>query len=276
MLCRLPNSLPMTCCCDSPASSRSSNGSNAAKMTPALLALVKVAPEKPAKATAFVTPGVDLDDLRRPLDHRVGARQRGAVGQLDDDDRIALVERRDEAARHALRHVDGREDQAGEDHQHATQRDPRSDQEPHDAGIALRQPVEAVVEAVGQRAAEARQEEARRRGRAVMRLEQQRGERRRQRQRIERRDRRRHRDGDGELQIELARNAGNEGGRHEHRDQHQRDRRSPRCRPRPWCGAPPRSATCRWRCCARHSRPRRSRRRRRCRSPAPGRTGSAC
>ena len=60
-----------------------------------------------------------LDDLRRLLDHRVGARQRGAVGQLDDDDRIALVERRDEAARHRLHHVDRGVDEAGENRQHA-------------------------------------------------------------------------------------------------------------------------------------------------------------
>jgi len=44
--------LPMTWVADWPAFSRSSNGLNLAKITPALLALVKVAPEKPAKATA--------------------------------------------------------------------------------------------------------------------------------------------------------------------------------------------------------------------------------
>ena len=58
MLCRLPNSWPMILPADSPALSRLSKSLNGAKITPALLALVKVAPEKPAKATASCTPGV--------------------------------------------------------------------------------------------------------------------------------------------------------------------------------------------------------------------------
>jgi hypothetical protein len=37
---------------------RSSNGLKPAKIAAALVALVKVAPEKPGKATAFRTPGV--------------------------------------------------------------------------------------------------------------------------------------------------------------------------------------------------------------------------
>jgi len=41
-----------------PSFNRFSNESKRAKTTPALEALVKVAPEKPAKATASVTPGV--------------------------------------------------------------------------------------------------------------------------------------------------------------------------------------------------------------------------
>ena len=48
-------------------------------------------------------------------------------------------------------------------------------------------------------------------------------ERRRQRQRVDRRDHHRHRDRDRELPEQLARDAGNEGDRHEHREQHQRD-----------------------------------------------------
>ena len=161
---------------------------------------------------------------RRLLDDRVGPRQRGAVRQLDDDDRIALVERRDEAARHRLHHVDRGVDEAGENGQHGDDRYPRADQHANDARIPVGEPVEAAIEAVGERPPEPRQEEARRRRRRVVRLEQQRGERRRKRQRIERRDRRRHRDGDRELQVELAGNAGDEGRRHEHGDQHQRDR----------------------------------------------------
>ena len=53
-------------------------------------------------------------------------------------------------------------------------------------------------------------------------LEQQRRHGGRQRQRHEGRDRRRGRDGDGELLVESALQAGDEGGRQEHRDQHQR------------------------------------------------------
>ena len=44
--------------CDGPAFSRSSKGPKRANTTAAFEAFVKVAPEKPAKATAFVTPGV--------------------------------------------------------------------------------------------------------------------------------------------------------------------------------------------------------------------------
>ena len=56
--CIEPNSVPMIWSADWPAASLSSKESKAAKITPALLALVKVAPEKPAKATASLTPGV--------------------------------------------------------------------------------------------------------------------------------------------------------------------------------------------------------------------------
>ena len=76
-----------------PVSSRCSKLSNGAKITPALLALVKVAPEKPAKATALATPGVLRMISEALLDHRVGAPERRAFGQLDDDDGIALVHR---------------------------------------------------------------------------------------------------------------------------------------------------------------------------------------
>ncbi len=41
----------------SPAFKRSSNGFNVTKITPALGAVVKVAPSKPANATACSTPG---------------------------------------------------------------------------------------------------------------------------------------------------------------------------------------------------------------------------
>ena len=41
----------------SPLATRSANGRNGMKITPALGALVKVPPSKPAKATEFCTPG---------------------------------------------------------------------------------------------------------------------------------------------------------------------------------------------------------------------------
>ena len=56
--CRRPNRLPMTALAGRPALVRSSKGCSAAKIAAAFEALVKVAPEKPAKATAFFTPGV--------------------------------------------------------------------------------------------------------------------------------------------------------------------------------------------------------------------------
>ena len=43
----------------SPALTRSSNGLSVTKTTPELGAFVNVAPSKPAKATAFATPGRD-------------------------------------------------------------------------------------------------------------------------------------------------------------------------------------------------------------------------
>ena len=58
----------------------------------------------------------------------------------------------------------------------------------------------------------------------LVRLEQQRAHRRRQRQRHDQRDHGRARDGERELPVELAGNAGDEGGRNEHRAQHERDR----------------------------------------------------
>ena len=123
----------------SPVSSRSSKLSNGAKMTPALVALVKVAPEKPAKATALATPGVLRDDLGGALDHRVGARERGAVGQLDDDDGVALVHRRDEAARHRLRSCRrSRRSAPAKTASIASSASRRADQEPHQPRIAVR------------------------------------------------------------------------------------------------------------------------------------------
>lgn len=57
MLCIAPKSWPMICVAFWPCSSRSSKLSKGVKITPEFEALVKVAPLKPAKATASLTPG---------------------------------------------------------------------------------------------------------------------------------------------------------------------------------------------------------------------------
>src|SRR3546814_12619708 len=46
-----------------------------------------------------------LHDRRGLARHRVGAAERGALRELDDDDGIALIHRRDEAARSEERRV---------------------------------------------------------------------------------------------------------------------------------------------------------------------------
>src|SRR3546814_9757937 len=56
--CMRPNRLPMMASEVMPWARRSSKGSKPAKTTAASDELVKVAPEKPAKATASRTPGV--------------------------------------------------------------------------------------------------------------------------------------------------------------------------------------------------------------------------
>jgi hypothetical protein len=52
-----------------------------AKIAPAFVELVRVAPEKPENATVRAMPGVE-EDLPGALHDGVGALQRGAVGQL--------------------------------------------------------------------------------------------------------------------------------------------------------------------------------------------------
>src|SRR3546814_10128585 len=53
----------------------------------------------------------DLGGLAR---HRVGAAERGALRKLDDDDGVALVHRRDEAARGHLQHIERSEEHTSE------------------------------------------------------------------------------------------------------------------------------------------------------------------
>ena len=52
---------------------------------------------------AISTPGRRLQNVAHLLGDRVGALQRGAVGQLHDDEEIALVLDRQEGRRTALR-----------------------------------------------------------------------------------------------------------------------------------------------------------------------------
>ncbi|MCY1226734.1 hypothetical protein D9M72_389800 [compost metagenome] len=165
-----------------------------------------------------------LDDLRRPLDHRIGAVERGTVWKLDDDDCVTLVHGRHEAARHDLCHVPCGPEQAHKDEERRGHCRLRRHQFAHDPGIAFGHAVETVVEAVGQCPAEARQRVAALVMAVFVRLQEDRRQCRRQRQRIEGRDHCRHRDRHGELQIELAGDAGDEGRGHEDGGQHQRDR----------------------------------------------------
>ena len=76
---------------ESPLAARSSNGASGVKIAPALDALVKVAPSKPANGTAWITPGVPSAISVACAHHRVGAGERGAGRQLDHGDQIALV-----------------------------------------------------------------------------------------------------------------------------------------------------------------------------------------
>ena len=85
----------------SPAFTRSSNGFRVTKTTPELGALVKVAPSKPANATACATPGRDsrISDALRTTRSVRSRLEPG--GKRDRGDEIGAVERRDEARRRA-------------------------------------------------------------------------------------------------------------------------------------------------------------------------------
>ena len=83
--------------------------------------------------------------LGRSLHHRVGALERGALGQLDRDDRVALVRLRDEAARHGPERVNGRREQSGIDEQEHC---PVADDPADGPAVAVRHAVEAAVEPV--------------------------------------------------------------------------------------------------------------------------------
>ena len=58
---------------------------------------------RPLIEPTMSTPGRALQDVAHLLGNRVGALQRGAVGQLDDDEEVALVLDRQEGRGDALR-----------------------------------------------------------------------------------------------------------------------------------------------------------------------------
>ncbi len=164
---------------------------------------------------AIADDGAHVLDARRRLDQFFGlagdlrgALQRRGIGKLDSGKEITLVFIGQEAggydfAEEADAHGDGRqEDETNE---------ASADGDPADtdvtAGHPGKHPVEAVVELLQRAAA------------LHLRLEQHGAKRRAQRQRVERRDDHRDGDGDRELLVELAGDAGNEGGRHENRSQ---------------------------------------------------------
>ncbi len=140
----------------------------------------------------------------------VGAVGRGALGQADLDEERALVLARQEARRHPVGEPSGRDEGRGQQRE-------ADDRAARDGAGDPRVAVARAVDAPRDPAHDAA-------GRPVMRLEHDRAERGAQRQRVDRRDHHRDGDRDGELLEELARDAGDEGDRHEDRQQHQRDR----------------------------------------------------
>src|SRR3712207_8602079 len=65
---------------------------------------------RPPRSTLFPYTTLFRSDLGRPLRDLVRARQGRAVGKLDDDDAVALIEIRDEPAGHLAGDPHGRGD----------------------------------------------------------------------------------------------------------------------------------------------------------------------
>ena len=59
-------------------------------------------------------------DVLHPLQHGIGALDRGTLGQLHAGDQVELVLGRDEATRHGVEHQPGADQQHGIDHEHHT------------------------------------------------------------------------------------------------------------------------------------------------------------
>ncbi len=152
-------------------------------------------------------------------DDGVGPRQGRALGQVGGHDHIALVLGGDEAHGRGADAPDGQADQDDVEDQHQAG---DADHPPGQAGVPVRQLVEAGVEAVAE---DGQGPRPGRTGFLAVRLglEQQGRHGRRQGQGHDQREDRRRGDGQGELAVELARDAADEGGGDEHRGQHQGD-----------------------------------------------------
>ena len=160
-------------------------------------------------------------DVHHPLQHGIGALQRGTLGQLHAGDQIELVLGRNEATRHRVEHQPGAGQQHDIDHEYHTASAKRAR---NGALIAVRARLEEAVERPEEPAEQAFDQARKHILRRIVRMQQFGGERRRQGQRIDRRDHGRDRDRHCELLVEGAGDAGQERHRHEHRAQHERDR----------------------------------------------------
>ena len=80
---------------------RSSDGLSATNTMPAFGALTKPLIERPGTRRELEHARVLQRDVRHLPDHRIGAIERGAVGQLGEGDQVLLVLRRHESGRDA-------------------------------------------------------------------------------------------------------------------------------------------------------------------------------
>ena len=97
---------------------RSSHGFRIANSTAEFDCAALVRKFRPLIEPTMSTPGVALQDVADLLGDRVGAFQRGAVGQLDDDEEIALVLDRQEGRGNAQRDEIGRAQRRDEQAEH--------------------------------------------------------------------------------------------------------------------------------------------------------------
>ena len=154
--------------------------------------------------------------------HFVGAHHRRTGRQAINGDDVALVLLRNEASRCAVECRPGQRDQARIDHHHDQG---ETHQAPRHRAIAASKLRKYRVKAACKQRERQHQRGCKLAalGARIVSPQQQGAQRRRQGQGHDRRDDGRAGDGQRELAIELARDARNKSGRHEHRHQHQRD-----------------------------------------------------